>query len=581
VATPQSSSSEQPPGAAPTMPLASVGSSSDALNVIYRQAPDEKLLEALASPRDRLFLLRLEKDVIEFVQDSKEPYMDLPPSNSFCRMLTHKLADYYHMTHSFEPHIGSVRIFRTPFCRVPPSLALMNPQADVSASATPPPPMPAMKIMRRGQDGSGGPASAGQSKPTSEDGSDTKDGKDKQPAANQKYVPMEPGQGSPILTLLPRLTREEREEMYKLARERIFGNSEENATENDENGMSRASSVSANKSNLGKRGKTGKQRRDDSDSFDSRNQYTPYWGPQQQTWVPQSQPPYAPAANAQFNGQPPMGYPGPIATSYGQQPGPYPAPPAMMPSAAAPAYAMAPYPPQPQAPRYQPASGSPMTSYGSPATSVPIQQSWSQPGVNAPAYPPRAPTSGGPGPVGPGGIPYAFGQLPANANPHDPKSQHPIPGSYNRNHAFNPKTQSFIPGGNVMPPAAQGPQPSFTPGSHHGSPQIGTPHLAYQGYQQPIPPPYGGGYGMARQGSNHSGPIYHTPPPHMTPPHGQYAPTIQTSPHGPMQQHPMAHGSPAHMPGRPSVPQGPNQMFTHLPNYGNPATLPQKPTSGI
>ncbi len=40
--------------------------------------------------------------------------MDLPPSNSFCRMLTHKLADYYHMTHSFEAVAGSVRIYRTP-----------------------------------------------------------------------------------------------------------------------------------------------------------------------------------------------------------------------------------------------------------------------------------------------------------------------------------------------------------------------------------------------------------------------------------------------------------------------------------
>lgn len=45
--------------------------SPDALNVIYRQAPDEKLLLALTSPRDRFFLLRLEKDVIDFVQDSK------------------------------------------------------------------------------------------------------------------------------------------------------------------------------------------------------------------------------------------------------------------------------------------------------------------------------------------------------------------------------------------------------------------------------------------------------------------------------------------------------------------------------
>lgn len=63
-----------------------------------------------------------------------------------------------------------------------------------------------------------------------------------------------------------------------------------------ENGVSRASSVSAReKPGVSKRGKTGKQRRDDSDSFDSRHNYTPYWGPQQQTWVPQPQ--YVPVSN--------------------------------------------------------------------------------------------------------------------------------------------------------------------------------------------------------------------------------------------------------------------------------------------
>ncbi|KAK5987146.1 hypothetical protein PT974_11264 [Cladobotryum mycophilum] len=71
VLTPQSTTSEQPPGMNPPIPLRSAGGSSDALNVIYRQAPDEKLLEALAAPRDRIFLLRLEKDVIDFVQNSK------------------------------------------------------------------------------------------------------------------------------------------------------------------------------------------------------------------------------------------------------------------------------------------------------------------------------------------------------------------------------------------------------------------------------------------------------------------------------------------------------------------------------
>lgn len=100
-------------------------------------------------------------------------------------MLTHKLADYYHMTHSYEPHIGSVRIFRTPFCRVPPSLATMIPQTTVSTSSTPPPAVLPRKIMRRGQDEEGGGASAGASKTTSENGSDSKD---KLPLASQKYV---------------------------------------------------------------------------------------------------------------------------------------------------------------------------------------------------------------------------------------------------------------------------------------------------------------------------------------------------------------------------------------------------------
>ncbi|KAH7326049.1 hypothetical protein B0I35DRAFT_405359 [Stachybotrys elegans] len=560
ISTPQSASSEQLPGPASTIPLASVGASADALGVIYRQAPDEKLLEALASPRDRLFLLRLEKDVIDFVQDSKEPYMDLPPSNSFCRMLTHKLADYYHMTHSYEPHIGSVRIFRTPFCRVPPSLALMSPQPEAPSTSTPPPVVLPKKIMRRGQEGESGGASASPSKPTSEDGTDSKDGKEKQPLAQK-------------------LTREEREEMYKLARERIFGASEGSVPDTDENGMSRASSVSANnKSNLGKRGKMNKQRRDDSDGFDSRNQYTPYWGPGQQTWVSQPQPPYAPPPASQFTaGQTPTsGYNGQVNMAYAQQAPGYTAP-NVVPNPNYSTYPMpTQYPPQAAPPRYPP-NGSPMTAYGSPTTSAPPQQNW-QPGFTPPSYQNRGPTSSGP--QSGLGIPYAYGQLPVNANPHDPKSQHPIPGSYNRNHAFNPKTQSFIPGGNTMPPGQPAQPPYPPPGSHHGSPQIGgAPHLAFQGYQPPIPPPYGNGYNMARQGSNHSMHAYHPAPPHMTPPPLQHPSPMQHPQHMPVPH--VGQTPPVVMAGRPNIPPGPNQIYSQLPNYGNPATLPQKPAAGI
>lgn len=106
--------------------------------------------------------------------------MDLPPSNSFCRMLTHKLADYYHMTHSFEPNIGSVRIFRTPFCRVPTSLAQWDSAPDPTSNDTPPPIILPKKIMRRGQEGNIGTDSNSPSKATSEAGSEGKDGKDKQ-----------------------------------------------------------------------------------------------------------------------------------------------------------------------------------------------------------------------------------------------------------------------------------------------------------------------------------------------------------------------------------------------------------------
>lgn len=95
-------------------------------------------------------------------------------------MLTHKLADYYHMTHQVDAVAGAVRIFRTPFCRLPPSLtSISNPP---TTGNTPPPTMPAMKIMRRGGDGDTGPSP---SKATSETGSD---GKDKSLSAKEKYI---------------------------------------------------------------------------------------------------------------------------------------------------------------------------------------------------------------------------------------------------------------------------------------------------------------------------------------------------------------------------------------------------------
>ena len=72
VNTPPSGSSEQQTADdSKPKPLVGATGAPDAFNLFYRQTPDEKLLEALESPKDRIFLLRLEQDVIEFVKDSK------------------------------------------------------------------------------------------------------------------------------------------------------------------------------------------------------------------------------------------------------------------------------------------------------------------------------------------------------------------------------------------------------------------------------------------------------------------------------------------------------------------------------
>lgn len=68
VTAPQSVSMEQQP--VTDAKIALVGATS-APNGMYGQNPDEKLLEAMQSQKDRFFLLKLEEMVIEFVQDSK------------------------------------------------------------------------------------------------------------------------------------------------------------------------------------------------------------------------------------------------------------------------------------------------------------------------------------------------------------------------------------------------------------------------------------------------------------------------------------------------------------------------------
>ncbi|KAI1008131.1 hypothetical protein K3495_g84 [Podosphaera aphanis] len=515
----------------------------EGFNLFYRQTPDEKLLEALESAKDRIFLLRLEQDVIEFVRSSKEPFIDLPPCNSFCRMLTHKLADYYHMTHQVDAVAGAVRIFRTPFCRLPPSLTSLS--SPTTSGNTPP--AATMKIMRRGGDVGPSPSNA-----MSEAGSE---GKDKGLSSKEK------------------LSREEREAAYNRARERIFGKEDktlgDSTSEMEErNEMSRSSSVSTkDRTALNKRSKSLKQRRDDSENFDSRSQYTPFFPqPQGPTWIPSAQ--YSPIVPQVFNGNN-MTFQGPVSPQCASNHQHF--NPAMMGPSSVQNFGL----PQQfsiqssQTAQRFPPHGAQMSTFGSsvqPPLTAP--QQWPQAVYHNPFQLP-GPTIRGP----PSSVPYLFGQLPTTVNPADPKSQHPIPGSFNR-HAFNPKTQSFVPGNVVM---------SVTPQTSHHSSSNGFTHhsstrTSYNMYSSPQQQ-FGNGmdYNMVRQGSNNSLLSYHASPLiTQRPPIHQGI--TQGAPPG------KSHGVP------PGIPQNLSQglkiahngqMSTRLPNYGNPSTLPPKPPTGI
>ena len=218
--------------------------------------PDDKLLEALNSPKDRLFVLKIEQDFIDFIKNSKEVELQLPSTNTFYRLLSHKLAEYYFLGHVYEESLKAVRIRKLPYTRLAPPLIGSEPKSEGPT----PPPTASMKIMRRGQNGLTPPTLA--SRPQSSSGYDAMgeaidDDQDPQKRLRDKSA----------------LTREEREKQYQEARARIFQGFDENQPESAEGSGNQSKEMSRSSSNSGaKKAKRGKRPKDD--SFEARSSYT-------------------------------------------------------------------------------------------------------------------------------------------------------------------------------------------------------------------------------------------------------------------------------------------------------------------
>ncbi|OAP61135.1 hypothetical protein AYL99_03336 [Fonsecaea erecta] len=236
-------------------------------------APDEKLLDALATPKDRLPLLQLEEKFLAFIAIQGNDFLDLPPQNSFARLLAHKLADYYSLAHHINEDGTSIRIFRTPDVSLPTPLHVLA--RSIPAGPSQPPSAAGFKIMRRvglgprqGSAGASTPASSSApSKATSEAGLET----------NSEEGVLSPVDGTPNRDK-SKLTREEREAQYKAARDRIFGDFQESVTSESASTGENSASMSRSSSSSGKR-KARKHKTPKDDSFEARSAFIPSYTP--------------------------------------------------------------------------------------------------------------------------------------------------------------------------------------------------------------------------------------------------------------------------------------------------------------
>ena len=441
---------------------------------------------------------------------SSDPVLDLPPCNSFYRLLAHRLADYYALSHFLDNSVSAVRLYRTPYCRVRTPLnevaQKLLPVDEARAVA------PSMKIMRRANMMSDEQApssgantndhSAGASKATSEVGDES----------SKPWSVTSPAESTTAKDK-PAISREEREAKYKEARERIFGDSKEGDKFDEATGedlgvpSSRASSVTSKKK---------KKNRTHDDGFDTRSSYNVYYPA-----AHRAGPIYDQTANQMGYYNPylaqPAGMMPPAYQQYPQYPQvppvtqtpgyqyPPPAQYPMMPmqsmymSAAPSQYPQYPPPQPPRSPYHgippQSVSGIPH-SMPSPALSnhsvhshsprPPSHQShvseqgWGQPGYGYPyttvqgspnAYQPLPHPVGATQPPGPSatyGMPYAYGQLPFQQSGQNPRQMHPIPGSYSRQN-FNPQSKVFVPGQGAG---------AGSPSGVSSGPASSSPHLA-------------------------------------------------------------------------------------------------------
>ncbi|KAG0086480.1 R3H domain-containing protein 1 [Podila epicladia] len=80
---------------------------------------DEFLITALKNRNDRIFLLKLELEFTNFINNQSQEQLDFPSLNSYYRMVIHRVANYFKLTRVVDPVHKTIIMYKTDESAIP------------------------------------------------------------------------------------------------------------------------------------------------------------------------------------------------------------------------------------------------------------------------------------------------------------------------------------------------------------------------------------------------------------------------------------------------------------------------------
>ncbi|KAF9572253.1 R3H domain-containing protein 1 [Mortierella alpina] len=82
-------------------------------------ALDEFLVSALKNRQDRIFLLKLDRELCSFINNPNQDRLEFPSMNSYYRMVIHRVANYFKITRMVDPMQKTIVLYKTDQSAIP------------------------------------------------------------------------------------------------------------------------------------------------------------------------------------------------------------------------------------------------------------------------------------------------------------------------------------------------------------------------------------------------------------------------------------------------------------------------------